>query len=74
MFSIGFQTAGGHVTIALAPGSTTLIAGPNGVGKSALLATLYRSLPQGAGTYLPVTGKSISTMGGKRSVRIPLNF
>ena len=41
------------VHVPIGPGDTILVAGPNGVGKSALLATLYRSLPQHVATYLP---------------------
>lgn len=46
-------TADGVLPLQISAGSTVLVAGPNGVGKSALLAALFRSLPQGRATYLP---------------------
>ncbi|WP_156681105.1 ATP-binding cassette domain-containing protein [Sphingomonas profundi] len=52
-YNIGFQTPTSYVSLPISAGSTTLVAGPNGVGKSALLAALFRSLPQGVATYLP---------------------
>lgn len=51
--NIGFQAQSDYVSLSIAAGSTTLVAGPNGVGKSALLAALFRSVPQGVATYLP---------------------
>lgn len=50
---INFKTPTTYISLPVPPGSVTLIAGPNGVGKSALLAALFRSLPQGVATYLP---------------------
>lgn len=48
-----FQSTIGTVTIGFSRGSTILVAGPNGVGKSALLYQIYRALPQGTATYIP---------------------
>lgn len=48
-----FASFSGPVSVGLLPGSITLIAGPNGVGKSALLYQLYKSLGLGAATYYP---------------------
>lgn len=52
-YTISFETSQGVVSLSIEPGSTTLVAGPNGVGKSALLVQLYRSFPLGMATYLP---------------------
>ncbi|WP_198353575.1 AAA family ATPase [Sphingomonas sp. MA1305] len=41
------------MSLPVSSGSITLVAGPNGVGKSALLVALYRSLPKGSATYFP---------------------
>ncbi len=43
----------GEVSVGLAPSTITLIAGPNGVGKSALLYQIYRSLGFAAAVYMP---------------------
>lgn len=48
-----FDSTLGPVTVGLRPGAITLIAGPNGVGKSALLYQIYRSVGLGATSYLP---------------------
>ncbi|MBV7257941.1 AAA family ATPase, partial [Pacificimonas sp. WHA3] len=53
LFDLNFRTNQGQVSFSVGHGSKVLIAGPNGVGKSAFLATLYRSLPEGSATYLP---------------------
>lgn len=52
-YQVNYETSAGMQSLLISPGSITLVTGPNGVGKSALLVTLYRALPQGVGTYLP---------------------
>lgn len=51
--SISFPTVERKISLGVRPGEIILVAGPNGVGKSALLSSLFRSLPKDAGTYLP---------------------
>lgn len=51
--TLHFQSTTGPVQFSVSAGDTVLVAGPNGVGKSALLASLYRSLPQHLASYLP---------------------
>lgn len=50
---VGIHTTSGEIQLQLKSGETTLIAGPNGVGKSALLYQLYRGIGQGMSTYFP---------------------
>ena len=53
MLTARFDSSLGPVEVGLGFGSVTLVAGPNGVGKSALLYRLYKSLGQVSSTYLP---------------------
>jgi ABC-type cobalamin/Fe3+-siderophores transport system ATPase subunit len=50
---VTIATEDGSSKLSLNSGGIILIAGPNGVGKSALLAELYRLLGDRVGTYLP---------------------
>jgi len=53
MFQVQVESTSGRVPIDLYPGSVTLIVGPNGVGKSALLQDIYRLLPSNLASYYP---------------------
>jgi energy-coupling factor transporter ATP-binding protein EcfA2 len=44
---------GGPLLLSIPSGSVTIISGPNGVGKSALLHQIYRMIPEGASSYYP---------------------
>ncbi len=52
-FSIPIDTSAGGEFLHVSTGSVTLVVGPNGVGKSALLQDLYRRLPTGLANYYP---------------------
>lgn len=47
------ETTAGVKPLALPLGTVTLVVGPNGVGKSALLQDIYRKLPTGEASYYP---------------------
>jgi ATPase subunit of ABC transporter with duplicated ATPase domains len=53
MHSVVLETTAGLQPLALPSGTVTLIVGPNGVGKSALLQDIYRKLPTGQANYYP---------------------
>lgn len=53
MAIIQIETMTGLVNFEVEPGSITLVVGPNGVGKSALLQDLYRRIPVGLASYYP---------------------
>ena len=50
---VSIETSIGRVQLSLDSQKVLVIAGPNGTGKSALLAELYRSIGQETATYLP---------------------
>ena len=50
---VSIATEDGSCILSLSSGTIIIIAGPNGVGKSALLAELYRLLGEDVATYLP---------------------
>lgn len=56
------------VDVDIAPGSLTVIVGPNACGKSTLLRTLARSLRPGAGTVL-LDGKDIAALPARALAR-----
>lgn len=51
--SVSIETSIGRVQLSLDSEKVLVIAGPNGTGKSALLAELYRNIGQDIATYLP---------------------
>ena len=51
--SVSIETSIGRVQLSLDSKKVLIIAGPNGTGKSALLAELYRNIGQDTATYLP---------------------
>lgn len=53
MHNVILESHAGQFPIALNPGTVTLVVGPNGVGKSAVLQDIYRRLPTGHASYYP---------------------
>ncbi len=53
MFSTSIDTFQGPLELTLESNSITLVVGPNGVGKSALLQDIYRRLPINVTSYYP---------------------
>lgn len=51
--SISFQSDGGRTGFSITGGEVVIVAGPNGTGKSAFLAEIYRALGVEVATYLP---------------------
>lgn len=51
--TIAVPTVDGELQIAIASGQSFMVAGPNGVGKSALLYMMYRAIGAGRAEYYP---------------------
>lgn len=71
MHSINLETTMGLTNIDVPKGSVTLVVGPNGVGKSALLQDIYRKLPIESAVYYP-GHRQITFSHGWDNLQIPL--